>query len=47
MNNDLIRRKNSEIVHYPHFFEWFLECLDRAISGAEQILARIFHKDHS
>jgi Fic family protein len=28
------------------WLEWFLRCLDRAIDGAEHVLAGIFHKTH-
>ncbi|MHB8090845.1 MAG: Fic family protein [Syntrophales bacterium] len=41
---DVLERTQQGGLDITPWLEWFLGCLDRAIEGAEQILAGIFHK---
>lgn len=41
---DVLERTQQGGLDITPWLEWFLNCLDRAIEGAEQILAGIFHK---
>jgi len=43
---DLLEKTQKGDLDITPWLEWFLGCLDRAINGAESILAGIFHKAH-
>ncbi|MBA4392983.1 MAG: DUF4172 domain-containing protein [Desulfobacca sp.] len=43
---DLLEKTQKGDLDITPWLEWFLGCLDRAISGAEHILVDIFHKAH-
>ncbi|MFH0788669.1 MAG: Fic family protein [Pseudomonadota bacterium] len=43
---DLLEKTQKGDLDITPWLEWFLGCLDRAITGAEHILADIFHKAH-
>jgi Fic family protein len=43
---DLLEKTRKGDLDITPWLEWFLGCLDRAIDGAEHILAGIFHKAH-
>jgi Fic family protein len=43
---DLLEKTQKGGLDITPWLEWFLGCLDRAIEGAEHILAGIFHKAH-
>jgi Fic family protein len=41
---DVLEKTQKNGLDITPWMEWFLGCLDRAIEGAEHILAGIFHK---
>jgi Fic family protein len=43
---DILETTERSGLDITPWLEWFLGCLDRAIDGAEHILAGIFHKAH-
>ena len=43
---DMLEKIQKDGLDITTWLEWFLGCLDRAIDGAEHILAGIFHKAH-
>ena len=43
---EMLEKTQRNGLDITPWLEWFLGCLDRAIGGAEQILAGIFHKAH-
>ncbi len=43
---DMLEKTQKGGLDITPWLEWFLGCLDRAIDGAEHILAGIFHKAH-
>jgi len=43
---DMLEKTQKDGLDITTWLEWFLGCLDRAIDGAENILAGIFHKAH-
>ncbi len=43
---DMLGKTQKSGLDITPWLEWFLGCLDRAIDGAEHILAGIFHKAH-
>ncbi len=43
---DMLEKTQRSGLDITPWLEWFLGCLDRAIDGAEHILAGIFHKAH-
>ena len=43
---DMLGKTQRSGLDITPWLEWFLGCLDRAIDGAEQTLAAIFHKAH-
>ena len=42
----MLEKTQKDGLDITPWLEWFLGCLDRAIDGAEHILAGIFHKAH-
>ena len=43
---DMLEKTQRNGLDITPWLEWFLGCLDRAIDGAEHVLAGIFHKAH-
>ncbi len=43
---DILEKTQKGSLDITPWLEWFLGCLDRAIDGAEHLLAGIFHKAH-
>lgn len=43
---DMLEKTQKGDLDITPWLEWFLGCLDRAVDGAEHILANIFRKAH-
>ena len=44
--HEMLEKTQKDGLDITPWLEWFLGCLDRAIDGAEHILAGTFHKAH-